>query len=190
MAEFKTTGQIEIQTILSKFGPLKKKQLHMYLDKAFHFSDPEKVERVLYRLAKLKHIYITEDGFVSVDNTFPTSYDGIFTFWVILKMMDKDLPHIDLARYPNDYIFIHENELYEVMIYGNNGNFKINYMNHMLKDELDGSIPLIIFVNQTAADIPENFKPTFPHKVVELRVDIDTDVEPEIIIKEGEIHEQ
>ncbi|MGF6375368.1 hypothetical protein M2140_000402 [Clostridiales Family XIII bacterium PM5-7] len=55
----------------------------------------------------------------------------------------------------------------------------------MLKEDGDGSIVFVILINQTLDDIPAKFLPTFDYKIIELVVDIDTDIEPEFTIKDG-----
>ena len=99
--------------------------------------------------------YNRKSGIVTLYFGMPEDVRKSASLYAMMHFMNVDETHISPARYPFDFIFEHQERLFQLIDCSDRGRFKLRFRSKMSGDALKGTVPMLLLVNQDYSVIEE-----------------------------------
>ena len=175
----------EIYDVLSVLKIAKRIQVHIYIKKTHPEMTDESIGKLIENMIADALLFVPMEGYLSVVPYFKKNEINIGAavqfFWFYIALLDDEGLYFDLGRYPSDYIVAKGEILYEVIIYSDNGSFKLNYLNHKRENPHD-TVVMIILLNAEENDVPVACRPKEKYQFLSIISDNQIDSIPKITV--------
>lgn len=144
-------GTKYIQNLLQTFGALPAVYVMRWLER--HQPDAGRTDRIeLRELSRTSKIYYDPKTDYCYQ-VYGLNYDlnDTICFAAILALLDTGEFHVGKANYPFDYIAEHNEKLYQIINFTENGPYKLRFRRNLAAEIKADTIPLII-VNDNQKD--------------------------------------
>lgn len=149
-AQDRIKGAKEILALLATFRSLPKKDVEDYI-KALKLSPSQ----LIADLAENNLCSRDRDDNILECRGAEGSIKGTLCFRAARALAAGKTFYIREAAYPFDYVMASEGKVYRLLYFNDGGKTKLSFYNHMKKEEGEGPVPVIIFVNQPADELYE-----------------------------------
>ena len=164
----------EIFDVLSVINIAKINQLKIYIKKLYPNITYEKIDQEIEKMKKIKTFFEPIEGYLSLDPNISKDIKKITSavqfFWLYLVLLDSEKLPFDPARYPSDYVMAKGENVYEIIIYSDQGNYKLNYLKSR-KRYNENTIIIVLILNNDETSIQKNNLPPGKYQFVSIYMD-------------------
>ena len=142
------TTRIEKEVVLGLlriFGALPSSLLIVWLD---HFYGVNLTHKTLRALGDDSYLYYdSKDQYCYPFKGAKAKKSSEYCFYVMMRLLKGGEDTVCKARYPFDYIFVHENMLYGLIDFENGGELKLKAFRMLAADKKDAVIPVVVLLH-------------------------------------------